>query len=122
MSPFQLIELAMHAQKPFASCLWWEADCFFSRLRLGKGGVRRSDTGRQSKQLRWADTARQLDQQLLRDSQQPATSIPSAASSGNIAPNTADTGSAQISGQNCCGAAITHQHQSMHLEELYALA
>lgn len=82
---------------------------------------RGSKASRQSKQLRWADTARQLDQQLLQGSQQPAASSPSAASSGNAASITADPGSNRVSEQNCHGAAIMDQDQSTHLEELCAL-
>lgn len=83
---------------------------------------RGSKGSRQSKQLRWADTARQLDQQLLQGSQQPASSSPSAASSGNIAPQNAEPGNNQMSGQECGGAATMHQHQGMRLEELCDLA
>lgn len=79
---------------------------------------RGSKGSRQRKQLRWADPARQLDQQLLQGSQQPATSSPSAASSGNAAATTASPGSNWLSEQDCHGAATTHQGQIMHIEEL----
>ena len=89
---------------------------------LQPGTQQRRDTGgRQNKQLRWADTARQLEQQLLQGSQPIATSSQTDASSGNGLPYTAAPGSDQMSGQGSGGAANMNQDQSTHAEELQAL-
>lgn len=81
---------------------------------------RRGAGSRQNKQLRWADTAKQLDQQLLQGSQPPATSSRTQTSPGSGSPNT--TGSDQLSGQDDDdGAATPNQDQSIHAEELSPL-
>ena len=87
------------------------------------GVQHRRDAGsRQNKQLRWANTCRQLDQQLLQGSQPPANSSQVDASSENVLPNSADLGSDRMSGRVSDGTATMNQAQSRHAEELQMLA
>ena len=91
-------------------------------LQYSQPGMHRCDAGsKQSRQLRWADTARQLNQQLLQGSQPPATRSRTDASSENDLPNTADSGSDQMSGHGGGSTAIMKQDQTFHAEELQAL-
>ena len=82
---------------------------------------RRDASSRQNKQLRWADTANQLDQQLMRGSQPPATSSQTEIFPGSSSPNTTGPDSDQMSGQDDGGAATPNQGQNIHAEELSAL-